>query len=109
MQEEDEHLQTEEEYVEGEAEGDAQLAWELFEVSTSRKARACCLVQTYSLCSSILPFSITIIPAQVCRSIYEKNPGPDTDIPLSEVFVRLGDLQRFNGKVNYIDTWSIKQ
>ena len=36
---------------------------------------------------------------QVCRSIYEKNPGPDTDIPLSEVYVRLGDLQRFNGKV----------
>ena len=32
IQEEEEHEQTEEEYIQGEAEGDAQLAWELFEV-----------------------------------------------------------------------------
>lgn len=33
---------------------------------------------------------------EVARSIYEENPSPDSDIRLSEVYVRIGDLQRIN-------------
>jgi hypothetical protein len=42
---------------------------------------------------------VYVFVCQVSRNIYEKNPGPNTDIPLSEVYVRLGDCQRFNGMV----------
>ena len=33
---------------------------------------------------------------EVARRIYEDNPGPDTDVRLAELYVRLGDVQRIN-------------
>ena len=33
----------------------------------------------------------------VCRRIYETNSGADTDLPLSECYMRLGDVRKYSG------------